>query len=81
MREHLQAGRCEEAQQTAHALAGAAGMVGALAVMDQARAVEQALRQGRTPQDLLAQAGQCQAEISRLTVALESLPQPEPAHA
>ncbi len=81
MREHLQAGRREEAQQTAHALAGAAGMVGALAVMDQARAVEQALRHGRTPQDLLAQAGQCQAEISRLTVALESLPQPEPAHA
>ena len=56
-------------------------MVGALAVMDQARAVEQALRQGRTPQDLLAQAGHCQAEISRLTVALESLPQPESAHA
>jgi two-component system sensor histidine kinase/response regulator len=81
LREHLEAGRFDAARQTAHALTGAAGMVGARAVMDLARAVEQGARQGRALQDLLDQARQCLAEISRLAAALESLPQPSSAHA
>lgn len=81
LREHLEAGRGEAAHQTAHALAGAAGMVGARTVMELARATEQALRQGQAPQELLAQAVQCQGEISRLAAALERLPRPVPAHA
>ncbi len=75
VREHLAAGRAEPARQTAHALAGAAGMVGARAVMMRARAIEEALRQGQEPQGLVAQAAHCQAEIEALGAALARLPQ------
>ena len=76
VREHLAAGQAEPARQTVHALAGAAGMVGARAVMLRARAIEEALRQGQEPQGLVAQAAQCQAEIEALGAALARLPQP-----
>ena len=81
MRVHLMAGHGEAARSVAHALAGAAGMVGARAVMEPARAVDLALRQGQAPEPLLASCTQCEAAIARLAVALEQLPQPTPATA
>jgi HPt (histidine-containing phosphotransfer) domain-containing protein len=75
VREHLSAGRVEAARQTVHALAGAAGMVGARAVMVRARAIEEALRLGQEPQGLVTQAVHCQAEIEALGAALARLEQ------
>jgi len=79
MRLHLENGRAEAASSAAHSLAGAAGMVGARSIMELARAVELALRQGRAPRELLAICARCETEMVALAAALEQLPRPVPA--
>jgi two-component system sensor histidine kinase/response regulator len=76
----LEAGRGGAAREAAHALAGAAGMVGARAVMNTARAIERALALGQPEIEVLPLAYTCLAELRQLSDAVARLESPsEPA--
>ena len=77
LREHLAAGEFYAAHAIAHNLKGIAGLIGARNIESLASEMVQALRSGSGAAEIAVIEGACEAELSRLRVAIRTLPTAE----